>query len=92
MASATFDSEQQKLWQSLTPPASQPDTASLHDKEALSALGKSRDTAICILSNVEPDTEGKDDESRELNSSHSYATRTSTPDYLGKSSALWCPA
>lgn len=92
MASATFDSEQQKLWQSLTPPASQPDTASLHDKEALSALGKSRDTAICILSDVEPDTEGKDDESRELNSSHSYATRTSTPDYLSKSSALWCPA
>ncbi|KAJ4176560.1 hypothetical protein NW767_015408 [Fusarium falciforme] len=90
MASAAFDSEQQKLWQSLTPPASQPDTASLHDKEALSALGKSRDTAICILSDVEPDTEGKDDESRKLNSSHSYATRTSTPDYLDLTGTEHC--
>ncbi|EEU33810.1 uncharacterized protein NECHADRAFT_89122 [Fusarium vanettenii 77-13-4] len=81
MASATFDSEQRKLPQSLTPPASQPDTVSLQ-KKALSALGKSSDTAICIPSDVESDTEDENDESRELRNLHSCATRASTPDYL----------
>ncbi|RTE69012.1 hypothetical protein BHE90_016609 [Fusarium euwallaceae] len=81
MASATLDSEQRKLPQSLTPPASQPDTVSLQ-KKALSALGKSSDTAICIPSDVESDTEDENDESRELSNLHSCATRASTPDYL----------
>ncbi|KAF9769910.1 hypothetical protein IL306_012599, partial [Fusarium sp. DS 682] len=89
MASLIIDSEQRKLLQSFTPPVSQPDTASLHDKEAHSALGRSRDTAICIPSDVESDTEDEDDASQELDDSQSYATRTSTPDYLGKSSRLW---
>ncbi|CVL00286.1 uncharacterized protein FMAN_09789 [Fusarium mangiferae] len=89
MTSLIIDSEQRKLLQSFTPPASQPGTASLHEKEAHSALGKSRDTAICILSDVESDTEDEDDASQELDGSQSYATRTSTPDYLGKSSGLW---
>ncbi|KAM6513747.1 hypothetical protein FALCPG4_014967 [Fusarium falciforme] len=82
MASANFDSEQRKLCQSLTPPASQPDTASLHNKEALSTLGKSSDTAICIPSDVESDFEDEDEDSRELNSLQSCATRASTLDYL----------
>ncbi|WAO96062.1 Hypothetical protein NCS54_01372300 [Fusarium falciforme] len=82
MASATFNSEQLKLRQSLTPPASQPDAISLLKKKALSALGKSSDTAICIPSDVESDTENENDEDRELNSLQSYATRASTPDYL----------
>ncbi|KAG4253861.1 hypothetical protein BFJ72_g15016 [Fusarium proliferatum] len=77
-----IDSDQRKLLQSFTPPASQPDTASLHDKEAHSALGKSRDTAICIPSDVDSDTEDEDDASQELDGSQSYATRTSTLDYL----------
>ncbi|KAL6352387.1 hypothetical protein LRP88_14154 [Fusarium phalaenopsidis] len=81
MASATFDSEQRKLRQSLTPPASQPDMVSLQ-KKALSALGKSSDTAICIPSDVESDTEDENDDSRELNNSHSCAARAGTPDYL----------
>ncbi|RMD39520.1 hypothetical protein DV735_g5614, partial [Chaetothyriales sp. CBS 134920] len=81
MASATFDSEQRKLRQSLTPPVFQPDTVSLR-KKALSALGKSSDTAICIPSDVESDTEDEDDESRELSNLHSCTTRASTPDYL----------
>ena len=88
MPSSIIDPEQRKLLQSFTPPASQPDTASLHDKEAHSALGKSRDIAICIPSDVESDTEDKDDASQELDGSQSYATRTSTPDYLGKSLTL----
>lgn len=88
MASATFDSEQRKLRQSFTPPDSQPDRVSLQ-KKALSALGKSNDTAICIPSDVESDTEDENDESRELNNLQSCATRASTPDYLGKSSTLW---
>ncbi|KAJ3469702.1 hypothetical protein MRS44_003767 [Fusarium solani] len=82
MASATFDSEQRKLRQSLTPPASQPDTVSLQKKKALSAPGKSSDTAICIPSDVESDTEDENDDSRELNNLQSCATRASTPDYL----------
>lgn len=90
MASTTFDSEQRKLCQSLTPPPSQPDTVSLPKKKVLSALGKTSDAAICIPSDVESDTEDEDDESRELNSLQSYARRASTPDYLGRSSTLWC--
>ncbi|RKK68440.1 hypothetical protein BFJ69_g13598 [Fusarium oxysporum] len=90
MASANFDSEQRKLCQSLTPPASQPDTTSLHDKKALSALGKSRDTAICIPSDVDSDTEDENDESQELDSSQSYATRASFPDYLDLTTAKFC--
>ncbi|KAG4278679.1 hypothetical protein FPRO04_13849 [Fusarium proliferatum] len=82
MTSLIIDSEQRKLLQSFTPPASQPSTASSHDKEAHSALGKSRDTAICIPSDVESDTEDEDDASQELDGSQSYATRTSTPDFL----------
>ncbi|UPK95786.1 hypothetical protein LCI18_006721 [Fusarium solani-melongenae] len=82
MASSIIDSKQRKLLQSVTPPASQPDTASLHDKEAHSALRKSRDIAICIPSDVESNTEDKDDASQEHDSSQSYAIRTSTPDYL----------
>ncbi|RMI94556.1 hypothetical protein CDV36_016464, partial [Fusarium kuroshium] len=82
MVSATFESEQRKLCQSLTPPASQPDIVSLQQKKTLSALGKSSDTAICIPSDVESDTEDEDGESRELNSLQSCATRASTPDYL----------
>lgn len=89
MASATFDSEQRKLRQSLTPPASQPDTVSLQRK-ALSAIGKSSDTAICIPSDVESDTEDENDQSRELSNLQSCATRASTLDYLGRSSTLWC--
>ncbi|KAI8648844.1 Myb-like domain-containing protein [Fusarium sp. Ph1] len=81
MASATFDSEQRKLRQSLTLPASQPETVSLQ-KKALSAIGKSSDTAICIPSDFESDTEDENDEGRELNSLQSCATRASTPDYL----------
>ncbi|TXC09224.1 hypothetical protein FocTR4_00006122 [Fusarium oxysporum f. sp. cubense] len=81
MASATFDSEQRKVRQSLTPPASQPDIVSLQ-KKALLAIGKSSDTAICIPSDVESDTEDENDESRELNNLQSYATRASTPNYL----------
>ncbi|RBA11814.1 hypothetical protein FPRO05_14202 [Fusarium proliferatum] len=81
MASTSFDSEQRKLCQSLTPPASQPDTVSLQ-KEALSAIGKSSDTAICIPSDVESDTEDENDESQELNNLQSCAARASTPDYL----------
>ncbi|KAJ4131380.1 hypothetical protein NW754_007756 [Fusarium falciforme] len=80
MASASFDSEQRKLCQSLTPPASQPDTVSL--QKALSALGKSSDAAICIPSDVESDTEDENDERRELNDLQSCATHASTPDYL----------
>ncbi|KAF9774567.1 hypothetical protein IL306_007413 [Fusarium sp. DS 682] len=87
MTSLIIDSEQQKLLQSFTP-ASQPDTASLHDKEA-SALGKSRDTAICIPSDVESDTEDDDNANQGLDGSKSCATRTSTLDYLGKSLRLW---
>jgi hypothetical protein len=86
MASASFDSEQRKLCQSLTPPASQPDTVSLLRKKALSAIGKSSDTAICIPCDVESDTEDENDESRELNNLQSCAARASTPDYLGRSS------
>ncbi|RBA11046.1 hypothetical protein FPRO05_14276 [Fusarium proliferatum] len=78
MASSIIDS---KLPQGFTPPASQPDTASLYDKEAYLACGRSRDTAICIPSDVESDTEDEDDASQ-LGGSQSYATRTSTPDYL----------
>ncbi|KAF4446552.1 hypothetical protein F53441_9826 [Fusarium austroafricanum] len=80
MASATFDSEQRKLRQNLTPPASQPDTVSL--QEALLAIGKSSDIAICIPSDVESDTEDENDKGRELNNLQPYATRVSTPDYL----------
>ena len=90
MASTTFDSEQRKLCQSLTPPASQPDTVSLLKKKALSTIGKSSDTAICIPSDVESDTEDEDEDSRELNSLQSCAARASTLDYLGRSSTLWC--
>ncbi|KAI1463210.1 uncharacterized protein F4812DRAFT_463903 [Daldinia caldariorum] len=82
MASASFDSEQRKLCQSLTPPASQPDMVSLLRKKALSAIGKSSDTAICIPSDVESDTEDENDESRELNNLQSCAARASIPDYL----------
>ncbi|KAF5530712.1 hypothetical protein FMEXI_13384 [Fusarium mexicanum] len=82
MTSLIIDSEQRELLQSFTPPASQPDAASLHDKEAHSALGKSRDTAICIPSDVESDTEDEDDTSQELDGSQPYATRISTVDYL----------
>ncbi|KAG4257588.1 hypothetical protein FPRO03_13850 [Fusarium proliferatum] len=82
MASLIIDSEQRKLLQSFTPSASQPDTASLHDKEAHLALGKSRDTAICILSDVESDTEDEDDASKELDGSPSFTALTSTVDYL----------
>ncbi|KAF5697999.1 hypothetical protein FMUND_15228 [Fusarium mundagurra] len=82
MTSLIIDSEQRKLLQSFTPPASQPDTASLHDKEAHSALGKSRDTAICIPSDVESDTEDEDDARQELDGSQSSTALTSTVDYL----------
>ncbi|KAI8669809.1 hypothetical protein NCS57_00797100 [Fusarium keratoplasticum] len=82
MATASFDYEQRKLCQSLIPPASQPDTVSLLKKKALSALGKSGDTAICIPSDVESDTEDEDNKSRELNILQSYVIRASTPDYL----------
>ncbi|KAF9775591.1 hypothetical protein IL306_006290 [Fusarium sp. DS 682] len=78
MASSIIDSE---LLQRFTPPASQPDTASLHNKEAYLACGRSRDTAICIPSDVESGTEDEDDASQ-LGGSQSYATRTSPPDYL----------
>ncbi|CZR43874.1 uncharacterized protein FPRO_13682 [Fusarium proliferatum ET1] len=82
MTSLIIDSEQRKLLQSFTPPASQPGTASLHDKEAHSALGKSRDTAICIPSDVESDTEDEDDASQELDGSPPFTALTSTVDYL----------
>ncbi|KAF4951693.1 hypothetical protein FGADI_7287 [Fusarium gaditjirri] len=82
MTSLIINSEQRKLLQSFTPPASQPDTASLHDKEAHSALGKSRDTAICIPSDVESDTEDEDDARQELDGSQSFTALTSTVDYL----------
>ncbi|KAF5249037.1 hypothetical protein FANTH_5630 [Fusarium anthophilum] len=82
MTSLIIGSEQRKLLQSFTRPASQPDTASLHDKEAHSALGKSRDTAICIPSDIESDTEDEDYASQELDGSQPYATHTSIMDYL----------
>ncbi|RMJ03716.1 hypothetical protein CDV36_014757 [Fusarium kuroshium] len=81
MASANFDSEQRTLCRSSTPPASQPDTASLH-KQTLSTLGESSDTAICIPSDVESDTEDEDEDRRELINLQSCATRASTIDYL----------
>ncbi|EXK77579.1 hypothetical protein FOQG_17726 [Fusarium oxysporum f. sp. raphani 54005] len=56
--------------------------ASLHDKDEHSVLRKSRDTAICVPSDVEYNTEGEDDASQELDGLQSYATHTSTPDYL----------
>ncbi|EXL39854.1 hypothetical protein FOCG_17564 [Fusarium oxysporum f. sp. radicis-lycopersici 26381] len=52
MTSLVIDPEQRKLLHSFTPPASQPGTTSLQDKEAHSAPGKSRDTAICIPSDA----------------------------------------
>ncbi|KAG7410011.1 hypothetical protein Forpe1208_v011721 [Fusarium oxysporum f. sp. rapae] len=61
--------------------------ASLYYKEAYSALRKSRDTAICIPSDIESDTKDEDDVSQELDSLQSYATRTSTPDYLDLTAA-----
>ncbi|KAL9564483.1 hypothetical protein ACKAV7_010935 [Fusarium commune] len=61
--------------------------ASLYYKEAYSALRKSRDTAICITSDIESDTKDEDDVSQELDSLQSYATRTSTPDYLDLTAA-----
>ncbi|EXA31368.1 hypothetical protein FOVG_17340 [Fusarium oxysporum f. sp. pisi HDV247] len=78
MASSIIDSE---LLQRFTPPASQSDTACLYNKEAYLACGRSRDTAICIPSDVESDTEDEDDASQ-LGGSQSYATRTRPPDYL----------
>ncbi|CVL07329.1 uncharacterized protein FMAN_15395 [Fusarium mangiferae] len=82
MTSLIIHSEQRRLLQSFTSPASQPDTASLHDKEAHSAPGKSKDTAICIPSDVESDTEDEDDTSQELDGSQSFTAPTSTVDYL----------
>ncbi|KAH7201176.1 hypothetical protein DER44DRAFT_638529, partial [Fusarium oxysporum] len=81
MASSTIGFEQRKLQHGFTPSASQPDTASLYDKEAHLARGSSWDTAIDIPSDVESDTEDEDDASQ-LDSSPSDATRISTPDYL----------
>ncbi|CVK88180.1 uncharacterized protein FMAN_16008 [Fusarium mangiferae] len=72
MTSLIIDSEQRKPLQSFTPPASQPDTA----------LGKSRDTAIYIPSDVESDTEDEDDASQELDGSPPFTALTSTVDYL----------
>ncbi|KAI8711233.1 Myb-like domain-containing protein [Fusarium sp. LHS14.1] len=89
MASPSSDSEQWKLCQSLTPPASQPDRVSLQ-KKALSALGKSSDAAICIPSDVESDTEDENDESQEPGNLRSCETRASTPDYLDLTGIEYC--
>ncbi|KAM5527231.1 hypothetical protein FOXYSP1_20500 [Fusarium oxysporum f. sp. phaseoli] len=81
MASLIVDFEQRNLLQGFTPPASHLDKASLYDKEAHLAYGRSRDTAIYIPSDVESDTEDEDDVSQ-LDSSQSSVARTSAPDYL----------
>ncbi|KAG5802609.1 hypothetical protein H9Q74_012919 [Fusarium xylarioides] len=61
MAMSIIDFEQRKLLRGFASPTSQLDTASLHNKEARLACGRSRDTAIWIFSNVESDTEDEDD-------------------------------
>ncbi|KAG5801808.1 hypothetical protein H9Q74_006292 [Fusarium xylarioides] len=81
MVSPTIDLEQWKLLQNFALPTSQPAMASLYDKESYLAHGRSKDTAIFIPSDVESDTDDEGDASQ-LDSSQSYDTRTSTPDYL----------
>jgi hypothetical protein len=80
------DAGQQKLRQDLTPPASPAVAVSLCDKEALSATGESRDSAIWI-SDDDTDTEdGDDDEGQDFDDSQSYTTPTTTSiaDHSGK--------
>ncbi|KAF4452119.1 hypothetical protein F53441_4984 [Fusarium austroafricanum] len=81
MASSTIDLEQWKLLQNFALPTSRPAITSLYDKEAHLAHGRSKNTAIYIPSDVESDTDDEGDASQ-LDSSQSYETRTSTPDYL----------
>ncbi|KAF5528869.1 hypothetical protein FMEXI_14492, partial [Fusarium mexicanum] len=81
MSSLIVDFEQRKLLRDFASPASQLDTASLYDKKARLACGRSRDTAIWILSDVESDTEDEDDASQP-DSAQPYTMPTSTVDYL----------
>lgn len=78
MASFIIEPEGQKAFQSFLPSPSQ---------LRLSALGESRDTAICIPSDIDSDTEDEDNASQELDGSRSYG-HDSTIDFLGKSSRL----
>ncbi|KAF5597257.1 AC9 transposase [Fusarium pseudocircinatum] len=63
MVSPTIDLEQWKLLQNFALPTSHPAMASLYDKEAHLAHGRSKDTAIYISSDVESDTDDEDDAS-----------------------------
>jgi hypothetical protein len=78
MASFIIESEEQKAFQGFLPSPSQ---------LRISALGGSRDTAICIPSDIGSDTEDEDNASQELDGSRSYG-HDSTMDFLGKSSRL----
>ncbi|EXL40048.1 hypothetical protein FOCG_17331 [Fusarium oxysporum f. sp. radicis-lycopersici 26381] len=78
MTSFVINSEQPKLLHSFTPPASQPGTTSLHDKEAHSVPGKSKETAI----HIPPDAEDEDDASHEFHGSQSNVTDTTVWDFL----------
>ncbi|KAL7763947.1 hypothetical protein ACKLNR_005092 [Fusarium oxysporum f. sp. zingiberi] len=62
MASFVTESEEKKLFQSFLPSPSQ---------LRLSVLGKSRDTAICIPSDIDSDTENEDNASQEPDGSQS---------------------
>ncbi|KAF5669924.1 hypothetical protein FDENT_11390 [Fusarium denticulatum] len=81
MASFLNEPEEQKLSPSSLPSPSQLRLISLHNTEADSALGTSRDTAICILSDIDSDTEDEDNASQQLNGSRPYGLQ-STPDFL----------
>ncbi|KAF5696805.1 hypothetical protein FGLOB1_13237 [Fusarium globosum] len=81
MTSFVNEPEEQKLSPSSLPSPSQLRMIPLHNTEADSALGTSRDTAICILSDIDSDTEDEDNASQQLNGSRPYGLE-STPDFL----------
>ncbi|KAG5764306.1 hypothetical protein H9Q72_007596 [Fusarium xylarioides] len=80
MAMSIIDFEQRKLLRGFASPTSQLDTASLHNKEARLACGRSRDTAIWIFSDVESDTEDEDDASQPY-SAQPYTIHLTTTEH-----------
>ncbi|KAJ0128898.1 Uncharacterized protein HZ326_28010 [Fusarium oxysporum f. sp. albedinis] len=79
---------QQTLRQSFTRPGSRAATISLCDKEALSALGESKDAASLVPSKDYSDTEDEDDDEGDDSQTGTTPTGVSIADQLGKPLAL----